>query len=99
MRSDEQVRHDANTRSSFLATDLSPELPRLRGGVIENRIKADAEIFHRFGKLRVGLKMGADFGPDDLARHDSTAVVREPQRLARALPVNRISAEKVQKDR
>jgi len=98
MRADEQVRHDPDSRCPALAAELTPELSGLRGRVIDNRLESDAEQFHRFGKLCIGLEMGADLGPDDLAGNDGSGVIGNSQGLARSLPVNRVGAQNIQKD-
>lgn len=98
MRADEQVRHDPDARCPALAAELTPELSGLRGRVIEDGLESDAEQFHRFGELCIGLEMCANFGPDDLAGHDGSRVIRNSQGLARSLPVNRVSAQNIQKD-
>lgn len=98
MRADKQVRHDPDTRGRALAAELTPELSGLRCRVIEDRLESDAEQFHRFGKLRIGLEMGANLGPDDLTGHDGSCVISNSQCLARSLSVNRVSAQNIQKD-
>jgi hypothetical protein len=98
MRPDEQVRHHSEPRGAALAAKLPPELPCLRGGIVENGFETDPENFHRFGKLRVVRKMCADFSPDDFANDHGSGVVSNSQRLARALPMNRIGAENIEKD-
>jgi hypothetical protein len=94
--SDEQVRHHSEARGAALAPELTPELSGLRGGIIENRLEADAQEFHGVGKLRIVLEMCANFSPDDLASHERSSVVRRAQSLARPLPVNGVSAQNIQ---
>gem|GEM_PF-4602837 len=98
MGADQQIRHDSDPRSAAHAPELTPELSRLRGRVIENRLEADTKQFHGFRELRIGLEMSANFSPYDLARHERSSVVRSAQRLPRPLPMNRVGAQNIQKD-
>lgn len=98
MSADEQVRHDSEARGAALAAKLLPELSCLCGGIVENGLEANPENFHRFEKLSVVLKMCADFSPYDFASDHRAGVVSNSQRLARALPMNRIGAENIEKD-
>lgn len=98
MRTDEQVRHHSEPRGSSLAAELTPELSGLRGGVIENRLKADAEEFHCFGKPGLGLEMRANFSPDDLAGDQGSGIIGIAKGFARSLAMNGVSAQNIEKD-
>lgn len=98
MGADEQIRYHSDSRGPAFAAELTPELSRFRGRVIEDRLKADTKQFHGFGKLRIALEMCANFSPDDLASDECSGVVRSAQSLARPLPMNAVSAQNIQKD-
>jgi len=98
MGTDEQVRHYSEARGSPLATKLTPQLPGLRSGVIENRFESNTEKLHRLGKLRIRLEVCANLSPYDLARHQRSGVVCSAQRFARTLAMNRVSAQNIQQN-
>jgi len=71
-----QIRHDSEACRTGLTTELAPEFSCLRGCVLGNRLKSDAEEVQVFCKRSIALEMCANLGPDDLARDECTGVVR-----------------------
>lgn len=98
MCSDEQICDDPEARSPGLASEIAPKLPGLCRRALGNRIESDAEEIESLGRCRIRLEMCANLSPDDFARDESAGVVGPSQGFARALSVDGVSSQNVQKD-
>jgi len=92
----EEIRDEPVSGRRVLPAVLAPKLTCQARRVVGNRVKTYAEQGKSFAERLLTPEVGSHLGPHHVVREQRAGVLRRPQRLARALAKDRVSAEDVQ---